>query len=257
MFSKQPKFTSKTLQKPKIRTVSVEVPKKPSTPLNGSRATSTSSPRPAPPRSGASAAAKGAKRSADGRLRASNSPLTSSDERGQNGHARHLAPPAAAAAGGRKRIRSPATDSDRVTFESDGDSAEDDDDDWESRLKRRRQSTRKDPNRNLVHAALADLAAGGYKESGGRMARIIHAAEIVSLEQGDKPFFPDARPEELVVELQYPGSWTRERCVSVFFFFFPSLPRHGCRWGCYWAYSSTDVVKLDLYWHMAETNSMW
>ncbi|ROW12366.1 hypothetical protein VMCG_00674 [Cytospora schulzeri] len=221
MFSKQPKFTSKTLQKPKIRTVSVEVPKKPSTPLNGSRATSTSSPRPAPSRPGSSSTtvAKGAKRSADGRLRASNSPLTSSDERGH-----HLAPPRTAtttaaaivaANGGRKRIRSPATDSDRVAFESDGDSAEDDDDDWENRLKRRRQSTRKDPNRKLVHGALADLAAGGYRESGGgsRTARIIHAAEIVSLEQGDKPFFPDAKPEELVVELQYPGSWTRERFI--------------------------------------------
>lgn len=232
MFSKQPKFTSKTLQKPKIRTVSVEVPKKPSTPLNGSRAnsTSTSSPRPAPPRPGApSAVTKGAKRSADGRLRASNSPLTSSDEHGQNNNndnnnnSRHLAPPPAA--NGRKRIRSPATDSDRVTFESDGDSAEDDDDDWESRLKRRRQSTRKDPNRKLVHAALADLAAGGYKDSGSRTARVIHAAEIVSLEQGDKPFFPDARPEELVVELQYPGSWTRERYDFFVFiitsFFFP------------------------------------
>lgn len=230
MFSKQPKFTSKTLQKPKIRTVSVEVPKKPSTPLNGSRATSTGSPRPAPPRTGppssssssvaAAAAAKGAKRSADGRLRASNSPLTSSDEQ-RPGH--HLAPPrgatataaATSAAGARKRIRSPATDSDRVAFGwSDGDSsAEDDDDDWESRLKRRRQSTRKDPDRNLVHGALADLAAGGYRDAGSRTARIIHAAEIVSLEQGDKPFFPDAKPEELVVELQYPGSWTRERFI--------------------------------------------
>lgn len=205
MFSKQPKFTSKTLQKPKIRTVSVEVPKKPSTPLNGSRAASTSSPRP-PTKSGAPIVAKSTKRSADGRLRASNSPLTSPDERG--GH--HLAPPPTA--NGRKRIRSPATDSDRVAFESDGDSA-DDDDDWENRLKRRKPSTRMDPNRNLVHAALADLAAGGYKDT-GRSAKIIHAAEIVSLEQGDTPFFPDAKPEELVAELQYPGSLTRERYVS-------------------------------------------
>ncbi|KAK7742032.1 Nucleosomal histone H3-Lys79 methylase [Cytospora paraplurivora] len=199
MFSKQPKFTPKTLQKPKIHTVSVA--KKPSTPLNGTRATGTSSPRPPQRPSGPSTAAKGAKRSADRRIRASNSPLTSSDEHG------HLAPPTAN--GGRKRIRSPATDSDRVAFESDGDSA--DDNDWENSLKRRKQSLRKDPNRNLVHAAFADLAAGGYKD--GRTAKIIHAAEIVSLELGDQPCFPDAKPEELVVELQYPGSLTRERFI--------------------------------------------
>lgn len=201
MFSKQPKFTPKSLPKPKIRTVSVEVPKKPSTPVNGTRATgSSSSPRP----SSSSIVARGTSKLANGRARASKSPFTSSDEKG------FLAPPA----NGRKRIRSPATDSDRVAFDSDGDSAEDDDDDWEVRLKRRRMSTRKDPDRNLQHSALAELAANGYKDT-GKAPKIIHAADIVSTEHGDKPHFPGVDPEELVVKLQYPGSLTRERYVTI------------------------------------------
>lgn len=203
MFSKQPKFTPKTLPKPKIRTVSVEVPKKPSTPVNGRRATGTSSsPRPSP----SSIVARGTKKLANGYSRGSKSPFTSSDEKG------FLAPPA----NGRKRIRSPATDSDRVAFDSDGASADDDDDydDWESRLKRRKMSTRMDPNRRLQHSALAELAANGYKDT-GKAPKIIHAADIVSLEQGDKPLFPDVDPEELVVKLQYPGSLTRERYVTI------------------------------------------
>lgn len=201
MFSKQPKFTPKTLPKPKIRTVSVEVPKKPSTPVNGRHATGTSaSPNP----STSTIVARGASKLANGRSRASKSPFTSSaDEKGL------LAPPA----NGRKRIRSPATDSDRVAFDSDGDSAEDEDDDWESRLKRRRMSTRMDPNRKLQHSALAELAASGYKDT-GKAPKIIHAADVVSIEQGDKPYFPGVDPEELVVKLQYPGSLTRERYVT-------------------------------------------
>ncbi|KAK2604950.1 hypothetical protein N8I77_007840 [Diaporthe amygdali] len=199
MFSKQPKFTPKTLPKPKIRTVSVEVPKKPSTPVNGRHGTSmSSSPRP----SASTIVAKGAKKLANSHSRASKSPFTSSDEKGS------LAPPT----DGRKRIRSPATDSDRVAFDSDGDSAEDDDDDWESRLKRRKMSTRMDPNRKLQHSALAELAANGYKDT-GKAPKIVHAADVVSLELGDKPWFPGADPEELVVKLQYPGSLTRERFV--------------------------------------------
>lgn len=202
MFSKQPKFTPKTLPKPKIRTVSVEVPKKPSTPVNGTRATgSSSSPRP----SSSSIVARGTSKLVNGRSRASKSPFTSSDEKG------FLAPPA----NGRKRIRSPATDSDRVAFDSDGDSADDDDDDWESRLKRRKMSTRMDPNRKLQHSALAELAANGYKDT-GKAPKIIHAADVVSIEQGDKPYFPGVNPEELVVKLQYPGSLTRERYVTFY-----------------------------------------
>ncbi|KAI3399899.1 hypothetical protein diail_5410 [Diaporthe ilicicola] len=199
MFSKQPKFTPKTLPKPKIRTVTVEVPKKPSTPVNGRRATGTSSsPRPSAP----SIVARGTKKPVNGHSRTSRSPFTLSDEKG------FLAPPAT----DRKRIRSPATDSDRVAFDSDDASADDDDDDWESRLKRRKMSTRMDPNRKLQHSALAELAANGYKDT-GKAPKIIHAADIVSLEHGDKPHFPDADPEELVVKLQYPGSLTRERFV--------------------------------------------
>ncbi|POS79051.1 histone-lysine N-methyltransferase [Diaporthe helianthi] len=200
MFSKQPKFTPKTLPKPKIRTVSVEVPRKPSTPVNGKRhATSTSSShRP----STSSIVARGTPRPANGHPRASKSPFTSSDEKG------YLAPPA----NGHKRIRSPATDSDRVAFDSDGDSAEEDDDDWESRLKRRKISTRMDPNRKLRHSALAELAANGYKDM-GKAPKIVHAADLFATEQGDKPLFPDADPEDLVVKLQYPGSLTRERFV--------------------------------------------
>lgn len=202
MFSKQPKFTPKTLPKPKIRTVSIEGPKKSSTPVNGRRATGTSSsPRP----STSSIIARGVPKPANGRSRASKSPFTSSDEKG------FLAPPA----NGRKRIRSPATDSDRVAFDSDGDSAEEDDDDWESRLKRPKMSTRMDPNRKLQHSALAELAANGYNPI-GKAPKIVHAADIVSIEQGDKPLFPGVDPEELVVELQYPGSLARERYVTIY-----------------------------------------
>lgn len=203
MFSKQPKFTPKTLPKPKIRTVSVEVPNKSSTPVNGRRATGTSSsPRP----STSSIVARGMPKPVNGRSRASKSPFTSSDEKGS------LAP----LANGRKRIRSPATDSDRVAFDSDGDSAEGDDDDWESRvMKRPKMSTRMDPNRKLQHSALAELAANGYKEI-GKAPKIVHAADIVSIQQGDKPLFPGVDPEELAVELQYPGSLAKERYVTIY-----------------------------------------
>lgn len=212
MFSKQRPFVPKSLPKPKVkvRTVNVEVPvSKPRTPLNGSasrtpsRSADARSPRPGLGRtsSKASPAASGIKRSADGRPRASNSPLPSSaDERG------YLAAPSVA----RKRIRSPATDSERVTFESDEESA--DDDDWESRLKRRKQATRTDPDRKLRSIALTELAEADYKDT-GKPLRFIHAAEVVSLAQGDEKCFPDAHAEDLVVELQYPGSLTRERYV--------------------------------------------
>jgi hypothetical protein len=198
MFSKQPKFTPKTLPKPKIRTVSVDVPKKPSTPVNGRRAMGTST---SPLPSTSSIVARGTPKPANGRSRASKSPLASSDEKSL------LAPPA----DGRKRIRrSPATDSDRVAFDSDGDGAEEEDDDWESRLKRRKMSTRMDPNRKLMHSAMAELAANGYKDT-GKAPKIVHAADLFSAAHGDKPLFPGVEPEDLVVKLQYPGSLTRER----------------------------------------------
>lgn len=207
MFSKQRPFVPKNLPKPKVKVRTVEVPtNKPRTPVSGSssRAPSRSADpkdRPSVGRSSTtrpSPAASGIKRSADGRPRASDSPLASSaDERG------YLAPPSA-----RKRIRSPTTDSDRVAFESDDESA--DDDDWESRLKRRKQATRTDPDRKLRNVALTELAEGGYKDTGKRL-KFVHAAEVVSLAQGDEKYFPDASPKELVVELQYPGSLTRER----------------------------------------------
>lgn len=212
MFSKQRTFVSKNLPKPKVKVRTVEVPtNKPKTPVNGASSLRTpsrsvdSKSRPSVGRTSSSRpspAANGIKRSADGRPRVSDSPFASSaDERG------YLAPPSA-----RKRIRSPTTDSDRVAFESDDDSA--DDDDWESRLKRRKQATRTDPDRKLRNVALTELAEGDYKDTGKKL-KFIHAAEVVSLAQGDEKCFPSASPEELVVELQYPGSLTRERYVHI------------------------------------------
>lgn len=211
MFSKQRAYVPKDAPKPKVkvRTVTVEVPKPKST-ANGSSLSRTPSrgfdpkSRPSVERSAASSrlspTTSGIKRSADGRPRASDSPFASSADE----HS-YLAPPSA-----RKRIRSPATDSDRVAFEPDDDSP--DDDDWESRLKRRKPATRTDPDRKLRNVALTELAEGGYKDTGKKL-KFVHAADVVSLAQGDEKCFPGAGPEDLVVELQYPGSLTRERYV--------------------------------------------
>lgn len=211
MFSKQRAYVPKNAPKPKVkvRTVPVEVPNPRTTPANGSSLSRTPSrnvdpkSRPTIGRSASSRlspATSGIKRSADGRPRVSDSPFASSADE----HA-YLAPPSA-----RKRIRSPATDSDRVAFEPDDDSL--DDDDWESRLKRRKPATRTDLDRKLRNVALTELVEGGYKDT-GRKLKFVHAADVVSLAQGDEKCFPGASPEEMVVELQYPGSLTRERHV--------------------------------------------
>lgn len=221
MFSKQRQFVPKTLPKPKVkvRSVPVESPasSKPRTPLTGSSSratssslgTSTSASRRTPSRPSPAA---GLKRGSDGRPRASNSPFASSsaDERGGGGY---LAPPSLSRHS--KRIRSPTTtDSEtRVAFEESDDDDDDEDNDWEYRLKRRRKMQRTDPNRRLRNVALTDLAETGYGDKGGKPLQFVHAADLVSLALGDSKVFPDAKPEELVVELQYPGSLSRERYV--------------------------------------------
>lgn len=225
MFSKQRQFVPKTLPKPKVkvRSVPVETPasSKPRTSLAGasSRATSsstgtstsTSTSRKTPSRPSPAA---GLKRGSDGRPRASHSPLASSsaDERGSSRS--YLAPPSLSRRN--KRIRSPTTDSEtRVAFDESDDDDNDEDNDWEGRLKRRRKMQRTDPNRRLRNAALTELAGSGYGDKGGKSLQFVHAADLVSLALGDSKVFPDANPEELVVELQYPGSLSRERYVSL------------------------------------------
>lgn len=209
MFSKQRTFVPKSIAKPKVKIREVPVStSKPRTPVNGSSSSHTPSRsvdpkgRPSAGRSSSfktSSTSSGIKRSADGRPRASDSPFASSAD--ENGY---LAPPFA-----RKRIRSPTTDSDRVAFDdSDDDSA--DDDNWENELKRHKPGTRIDPDRKLRSVALTELADGGYKDTGKKL-KFVHAADVVSLKQGDEKCFPDASLEELVLELQYPGSLTRER----------------------------------------------
>lgn len=234
MFSKQRQFVPKTLPKPKVkvRTVPVEPTpasssssSKPRTPLDGAGSSTTNASRKTPSRP--SSSTPGAlKRTASGRARCSNSPFASSsaDERAGAGH---LAPPTSrhrhhSSSNNHisKRIRSPATDSDRgtrVAFEASSDEEDGADDDWEKRLKRRRHMARADPSRRLPSAALEDLAQRGYREGGngpgGRALRFVHAADIVSLARGDARVFAKADPGELCVELQYPGSLSRERYV--------------------------------------------
>lgn len=247
MFSKQRQFVPKTLPKPKVKVRSVPVES--TTTTTTSSSSSTNQPRkplngtstrasPAPNRSAhaPSRPSSTLKRTASGRPRASNSPLalSSADERPAAAaasssylapHAHHgaaLSYSSARSSSSNKRIRSPATDSERgtrITFEASSDEDDSADDDWESRLKRRRHMARTDPARRLRSAALTDLAERGYKEDGAgsnaaRALRFIHAAELVSFAQGDAKIFPKDSPEELCVELQYPGSLIRERYDS-------------------------------------------
>lgn len=105
----------------------------------------------------------------------------------------------------------------RINFDSDDDA---NDDDWENNLKRRRNVERTveriDPNRQLRHPTLTELSEAGYEPKDVKTVRFVHASEIVSLSQGDAKIFPDAEPEKLFVDLQYPGSLTRERYVCYF-----------------------------------------
>lgn len=110
-----------------------------------------------------------------------------------------------------------------MAFDPSTDDDDDDDDhDWESRLKRRRQLGRMDPDRRLRSAALTELANNGYEDlSPGQPLKFVHAADVVSLRLGDARLFPGASDEDIAVELQYPGSLTRERFVGCLF------PRQG------------------------------
>lgn len=225
MFSKQRQFVPKTLPKPKVKVRTVPVDStttsngtnKPRKPLNGT-STSANLNSSTTKRNGhapSSRPSSSLKRTASDRPRSRNSPLASSsaDERiaTPGSSSTNLAPPSSRNG---KRMRSPATDSERgtrIAFEASSD--EDD----ASRLKRpKHHMARMDPARRLRSAALTDLAERGYKEDGAgsntaRSLRFIHAAELVSLAQGDAKVFPKNTPEELCVELQYPGSLIRER----------------------------------------------
>ncbi|PSS00997.1 histone methylation protein DOT1-domain-containing protein [Coniella lustricola] len=207
MFSNQRRFTPKTLPKPqvKVRTVieksaPANPHSKPRTPLSGgsSRATSTSKTTSRP-------SSTGFKRSISGRARSSNSPFASSSSADDRNY---LALPSTSSRN--KRIRSPTTDSEtRITFDaSDG---EDNDDDWENRLKRRKHTRRTDPDRRIPSTALEKLADHDYDEKSAKTLKFVNAADVVSLALGDLKSFPEASNEESVVELQYPGSFTRER----------------------------------------------
>lgn len=93
---------------------------------------------------------------------------------------------------------------------------------------------REDPDRDLVSNALKALDRAGYVTA--KPTVFTHASELVSLsreddgkkngkkvaKQADK-LFPLATDEESTIELQYPGSLTRERCVASCFLLFPQL----------------------------------
>lgn len=231
MFSNQKQFKPKSLPQPQVKIVKVPVesipPKSSSSSSkskhrnlhNGASSSGTStgtSNRNTPSRPSSSAvksSSNGLKRTASGRPRSDNSPAgfaSSADER------THLAPPSSSSRrNAAKRIRSPATDSERtrVAFDPSSDEEDDDADDWENRLKRQRHFERTDPARTLCSNALKQLAENGYLGD-EKPLRFVHAADVVSLALGDAKVFSDANPEDLVVELQYPGSLTRERYAS-------------------------------------------
>ena len=116
----------------------------------------------------------------------------------------------------RKRKRGGATHrpspaSDRVEFDKDSES---EDDDWEAavdaRKRRARLSSRRrrDETRKLAHPALARAS----RESPGKVEELslIHSADVASLALRCVPVL-GATADEVAVELQYPGSLQRER----------------------------------------------
>lgn len=96
--------------------------------------------------------------------------------------------------------------------ESDGDEEEGDLDELFS--KRPRTNGQIDEDRKLRNAALTELAEAGYADNSGRALKFVHARDVVGLAHGDAKVFPDASDEDSAIELQYPGSLTRERYVS-------------------------------------------
>lgn len=96
--------------------------------------------------------------------------------------------------------------------ESSGDEEEEDLDELFS--KRQKTNGRIDKDRKLRNAALTELAEAGYTESrNGRPLKFVHARDVVGLAHGDAKVFPEASDAESAIELQYPGSLTRERYV--------------------------------------------
>lgn len=195
------------IAKPTIRVekVAVEVPQaraKPSRPLGGGGAdrASSGSPRPQqpqPPRVRASASPLPFASSS----RASSSLTSSGAQQYQRKRKASSAGPAAAPR------RSPAN-SDRVTWDQESDS--EDDNAWEDTLDdRKRQRTTdseraEDPNRRLVSPALTDPPPDG------RDLRLIHAADVASLKLKCTPSL-GAPASDVRVALQYPGLRQRER----------------------------------------------
>lgn len=98
-----------------------------------------------------------------------------------------------------------------VFDESDGD--EEEEDLHELFSKRQRRNGRTDEDRQLRNVALTELAAAGYTDKSNRALKFVHARDIVGLAHGDAKVFPEASDEDSAVELQYPGSLTRERYV--------------------------------------------
>ncbi len=158
--------------------------------------------------------------------RASLSPLPTDDRRnGRNGDRKRKLVRAA--------VHRPSPASDRVEFGKDSDT---EDDDWEATLNEREHRKRKrlnddrhvDLNRHLVHPVLlatvprkkeevaASAGAGGgdgLEKAQGLDAKkldIIHARDVASLALKCVPVL-NAAEDEVVAELQYPGSRHRER----------------------------------------------
>ncbi|TLD04897.1 uncharacterized protein PgNI_09465 [Pyricularia grisea] len=195
------------IAKPTIRVekVAVEVPQpkaRPARPLGDDRA-SSNSPRPQkpqPPRVRASASPLPFASSS----RASSSLSSGGAQQYQRKRKASSAGPAAAAGAPR---RSPAN-SDRVTWDQESDS--EDDDAWEDTLDdRKRQRTTdsertEDPNRRLVSPALTDPPPDG------KDLRLIHAADVASLKLKCTPSL-GAPASDVRVALQYPGLRQRER----------------------------------------------
>lgn len=225
MFTKQKPWVPKSRPKPEVIRRTVSVPRAP-TPAAAASRTNTPTSSSVGPSQSSSSSSTARKRGADGRPRAHNSPFaassTSADE--ARGAARqHLTVPLSSSSSSSsssrqtnkknkkmERIRSPATDEVRVVFdESDGDEDEAPLDELFS--KRQRTNGRTDEDRQLRNAALTELADAGYTDKSGKALKFVHAREVVGLAHGDAKVFPEASDEDSAVELQYPGSLTRER----------------------------------------------
>lgn len=216
------KSTLKTIQRPAVRTETVAIAKPRPKAIGFSGGNGSSKPdgggvsRRGAGSSSSSAAAPGSRNGGSGSKSASPFPSSSSDK-----SRKRKAP------NGRSQRDTPASDA-HVTFDPDSEADDNVDDDWEDRLderKRRKHMREKeerdadrrvDPNRKLRHPALApyDTTAcvgenGKRKEE--RLPKFVHAADIVSLEKKCSPIFAGAKDDELVIELQYPGSLQRER----------------------------------------------